>query len=232
MKLEVCIENLETAKVANRLGCDRVELCSALSVGGLTPSFGLISECVTQTDLEVHVMIRHQGGNFILSNDNLKIALSDVEMAKKAGAKGIVFGCLTKESTIDVDKLKVVIDFAKSEQLEVTFHRAFDFVPDPMVSLDELIDLGVDRLLTSGQQPKAIEGINLISKLVEHSNECIQIMAGSGINFNNASILANTGIDALHFTAYLRNENYNEFGMGSKSIPDEVKIQSIINSLK
>lgn len=228
MIFEVCVDNIETAMVADKLGCHRVELCSALSVGGLTPSYGLMKACVEQTALEVHVMIRHQAGNFVVSDGDLEIMKCDVKMAQEIGAKGVVFGALKANNEIDAVKSKILVDLAKSLGLAVTFHRAFDFVPDPFKSLNLLISLGVNRILTSGQQPKAINGLDLIKKLVKVAEGNIEIMAGSGVSAQHAIELSKSGIDALHFTANLKSANPLELGMGEKSLPDELKIRSIL----
>lgn len=229
MIFEVCIDNLETAIVADKLGCTRVELCSALSVGGLTPSYGLIKACVEKTSLEIHVMIRHKAGGFVINDRDLDIMKHDIKMAKKAGANGIVFGCLTVENEIDIKRCKVLIVEAKTHDLEVTFHRAFDFLSNPFTALYQLIELGADRILTSGQKPTAIDGVDLITELVKYSNHRIQIMAGSGVNAQNAIALANVGVDALHFTAHHIVEHPLSRGMGQESQPDELKIKSILN---
>ncbi|MFK8038355.1 MAG: copper homeostasis protein CutC [Crocinitomicaceae bacterium] len=229
MIFEICADNLETAMVGSTLGCNRVELCSALTIGGLTPSFGLIKACAEATDLEIHAMIRHQEGNFVLNDTDLEIMKSDIVMAKNAGAVGVVFGCLTVYNEVDIEKLKVLVDLAKSIKLVVTFHRAFDFVSDPLKSINELIDLSIDRVLTSGQKSSAENGVDLIRELVEFSNNRIEVMAGSGVNVNNALLLAEAGVDSLHFTAYINSESNLSLGMGSKNMPDIDKIKSILN---
>ena len=232
MIFEVCVDNLETAIVADQLGCNRIELCCALTVGGLTPSFGLIKACAEHTNLEVHVMIRHQEGGFTNSDADIEIMKADILMAHHAGAKGVVFGCLTANHHIDNDKTKELINVAKSVGLAITFHRAFDFVADPFLAIDQLIHLGVGRVLTSGQENTAIEGAELIKQLVSYSDNRIEIMAGSGVNSQNALKLAGTGVNALHFTANITSTIAPLLGMGSKTIPNRQKIESIINALK
>lgn len=228
MTIEVCCDTVETAIAANELGAQRIELCSALLVGGLTPSFGLIKACVKATDLEVHVMIRHQEGDFILDQDDLIIMKNDIEMAAKAGAKGIVFGCVNSSHELDYKRCQQLIDLSKQNSLEVTFHRAFDFLKSPFQAIDQLVALNCDRILTSGQAATAIEGIDKLADLVKYSNRRIEIMAGSGINVSNALKLKRTGVNALHFTAH-KKKDMPLWGMGHKSITDRNKMEAIIN---
>lgn len=228
MTFELCSENPEAAKLAAKVGIKRVELCSALSIGGLTPSPGLIASCVSEPSVEIHTMIRPRGGNFTYSDLELSTMLKDIEAVKKAGAQGIVFGCLTKENDIDFDRNRILLECAKKLKLEVTFHRAFDFCNRPLNTLEILIDLGFDRLLTSGQKNHAIDGIELIRELVVKASDRIQIMAGSGIDHSNAKKLSQTGVDSLHFTSHIKIENPG-LGMGDSYIMDEHKAKGIVS---
>jgi copper homeostasis protein len=225
MTLEVCIDSLEGAELAKRYGAQRVELCSALSVGGLTPSIGLLVACAEVT--EVHAMLRLREGDFTYSSKEIKIMLDDIDFLANAGASGVVFGCLTESKAIDLKASAELIKEARILGLEATFHRAFDFSDNPKESLNKLIDLGFDRLLTSGQKPRAIEGIDLIRDLVDLADGRIEIMAGSGVNATHALKLANAGVDALHFTSHIPKETKDSFGMGLTTIPDTNKIKSI-----
>jgi copper homeostasis protein len=232
MEIEVCVERLATAIAADQLGADRIELCSALEVGGLTPSYGIIQSCVENCRLEVYVMIRPHGGNFVYDEIALNVMLKDIEAVKAAGAHGVVFGCLTNENEIDYTANRILMDRAKSLDLGTTFHRAFDFCTDVKKSLDRLIEMGFDRLLTSGQKEKAIEGVDLIEQMVKQAKGQIQIMAGSGINTNNASIIASRGIPALHFTARKQLDEVIDLNMGSNYIEDKNKITQIVHLVK
>ena len=232
MKIEVCVSSVETAIAAYQLGADRVELCLAPIVGGLTPNYGLIEACVEQTDMEVSVMIRHNEGGFVYSDDDIDIMLKDIEMAKVAGATGVVFGCLTEYNLVNHDQCEMLISRAQALGLDVTFHRAFDFLEDPFQGLEVLIDLGFDRVLTSGQKQTAEEGISLIQQLVRSANQSICIMAGSGINAGNALKIARTGVDAIHFTAHQVIQEPTGLGMGTKTAPDMYKIQSVLEVFK
>jgi copper homeostasis protein len=228
MTFEFCIDTIEGAIAAKKYGVKRVELCSALNVGGLTPSFGLIQQC-SQQGVEVHVMIRHIEGGFVYSKEDVIIMEEDIKKAKEAGASGVVFGCLTPQNTLAIDANITLIETARNLNLEVTFHRAFDLVKDTKETLISLINLGVDRILTSGQRDKAIEGIDIIEQLLKQANGRIEIMAGSGVNSSNVKQLSETGIDALHFTIHQSKTETESLGMGSKTIIDESKITSILN---
>jgi len=231
MTLEICGDSLESYKLAKKFAVKRVELCSGLTVGGLTPSIGLIEECAKIGGVEIHAMIRHLEGDFIYSDKDIETMKKDISNVSIAGAYGVVFGCLTPENEINLDQNKQLFSHAKSLGLEVTFHRAFDFCSDYESTLDTLIEIGFDRLLTSGQEPTAIEGKETIKNLVNQSQGRIEIMAGSGINEHNAAELTSIAIDALHFTSHI-SEGTADLGMGNKTIPDPIKTQAIISALR
>ncbi len=228
MTLEVCVDSYETALLAAQYQAKRIELCSALSVGGLTPSLALVQQCISIKSIETHVMIRPREGDFYYNNNEIESMSKEIEFMAKIGVHGLVFGCLDMNNNIDVHHNELLIKIAKSKGLETTFHRAFDFVKNPLESLESLISMGFDRLLTSGQKKTAIDGKELIKSLVFQSKGRIQIMAGSGINKENALSLASLGIDALHFTSH-KKQGEDSLGMGYKSIPNEEKIKSISN---
>ncbi len=230
MKLEICIDAVEGAHMAAIYSADRVELCSALSIGGLTPSLGLIEKCAEYID--VHAMLRPREGNFIYSQDEVESMVQDIDHMAQSGAKGVVFGCLTVERNIDLFATKLIAEKAGSLGMATTFHRAFDFCVAPYKALENLIDLGINRLLTSGQKKRAIEGKHIIKELVEASNGRIEIMAGSGVNQSNAKELAEIGVDALHFTSHLEVSDKNGFGMGVTTVPDRDKIFTISKLFK
>lgn len=228
MNIEICINAVEGAIIAEKYGAKRVELCSALSVGGLTPSYGLIKLCVEKTLVEVHVIIRPKEGGFVYNSQDIELMKIDISEAKRAGAKGVVFGVLTAENTIS-NYNAVLVEFAKSLDLEVTFHRAFDFLPDYKSGIQKLIDFGFDRVLTSGTKPTAIEGIEVIDFLQKNFGAEIQIMAGSGVNLENALQLAATGINNLHFTAQKSTNLNTQLSMGELMVVDEEKIKNIVD---
>ncbi len=213
--------------MAHHYRLDRIELCSALSIGGLTPSPGLIQRCSAIAGIETHVMIRPRGGNFTYSADELKIMQNDIQIAAELGANGVVFGILDRFNEINTAANRQLVKIAKSYNMEITFHRAFDLVKNPNDSLKMIIDLGFNRLLTSGQQEKAIDGIELIEKLYKGANETIQIMAGSGIDAKNVEAFINLEIDALHFTARTMVAE-QPLGFGQDFEPDRAKIEGIL----
>lgn len=232
MILEICGDSIESYKLAKQFNVKRIELCSALTVGGLTPSIGLIEECVKIGGVEVHAMIRHLEGGFVYSTEDIETMKRDISHVKRAGGDGVVFGCLTSVNEINLEQNKQLFAHAKDLGLEVTFHRAFDFCKESKTTLDLLIEIGFNRLLTSGQETTAIEGKETIQHLVQQSDGKIEIMAGSGVNASNAKELANTGVDALHFTAHTPSLQSESLGMGSKKISNPNKTKAIISALK
>ncbi|MDX1350843.1 MAG: copper homeostasis protein CutC [Putridiphycobacter sp.] len=227
MTIEICADSYETALIARKYNAKRIELCSALTVGGLTPSYGLMQQCADISDIEVHAMIRHCQGGFVLQNADVSIMLKDIEAAAEAGVNGVVLGCITDSKKVDRQNLKTLVQMAQNNGLEVTFHRAFDLIDQPLEAIDVLVDLGVHRILTSGQKPTAIEGRAIIKEMVAYSAQRIQLMAGSGVSAKNALELAKTGVDALHFTAHKPSDESVEFEMGIRNVPDIQKIEAI-----
>ena len=229
MKIEACIETLAEARLAAKHGFDRVELCSGLDVGGLTPTAALISACAEV--IEVHAMIRPRAGDFVYAEEEIELMVYEVRNAKKDGATGVVFGCLTHDSKIDFAGTQRLVLAAQKAGLKTTFHRAFDFVPDQPKALVKLIELGVGRILTSGGKPTAIAGLEDIKQLVKLANGHIEIMAGSGVNAMNAKTLKTAEIDALHFSIRKPVGSLLPLAMGGNYQPDEDKILAILKSL-
>ena len=162
MTIEICVDSYEQAAIAEKYGAKRIELCSALEVGGLTPSPGMAQMCSSLPKIEVHAMIRPRGGKFVYTAKELDIICLDIESLSELGIKGVVFGVLSEDYNIDIHTNSRLLQIARSKGLEATFHRAFDLVRDPLDSLNLVIDMGFDRILTSGQQSRAIDGINLM----------------------------------------------------------------------
>lgn len=223
MQLELCAFSLEACRVATQAGADRIELCSGRAEGGLTPSIGLMRLARQQTHLSLYVMIRPRGGDFLYDEAELAVMKADIEAAKQAGADGLVFGLLRADGTVDTEQLRPLLDLAYP--LPVTFHRAFDMSRDPHEALDALINLGVQRVLTSGQQPTAEAGLPLLHELVRQANGRIEIMAGSGITVQNAGQFVGIGLSALHLTAKRTSASPMQFRRDSLSmattVPDE-----------
>ncbi len=200
VQIEVCVDSVESAIIAQHAGAKRVELCNNLMEGGTTPSAACIEIARKNLDIELNVLMRPRGGDFLYSTLEMETIEKDIMFAKKMGADGIVVGFLHKNGRIDIGKLKTVIEIARP--MSITFHRAFDVCRDPFEALDDLINSGVDRLLTSGQKNKAEEGIELISKLVKKADGKIIIMPGSGINaFNFLKIMNLSGAHEFHLSA-------------------------------
>ena len=227
MNFEICTDSVEGAIVAGEFGAKRIELCSALSVGGLTPNYGLIQQCVEKSFVEVHVMIRHKVGGFCYSDKDVELMKIDIIAAKNAGASGVVFGILTTDNKVSLFN-KELVCFSKELGLEVTFHRAFDFITNYKTAIKTIIEYEFDRLLTSGLQETAIKGISVIKELQENYGSDIQIMAGSGVNSSNAIALAATGIKNLHFTSHKSKGGSTNLSMGELMVIDKAKITSIM----
>ena len=199
-KIEICANSVESCLQAQKGGAYRVELCAGIPEGGTTPSYGEIVVARELLNIKLNVIIRPRGGDFLYSDVEHKTMLHDIKMAKKLGVDGVVIGCLKADGTIDMTRNKELIDAA--EGMNVTFHRAFDMCKDPFESLEQIILLGCDTLLTSGQQPTAIEGLSLLKELVAKADGRIIIMPGSGVNEENiATIAKETGATEFHFSA-------------------------------
>ncbi len=195
--VEVCLDSADAALAAQRGGADRVELCDNLIEGGTTPSAGMIAAARGAIDIALQVMIRPRGGDFCYSPLEVEAMLHDLAVARDLGADGVVFGALRPDGTIDREICARLI--AAAQPLAVTFHRAFDMTRDPLAALATLIELGVDRLLTSGQQATVLEGSELIAELVARSRERLIVMPGCGVTAHNmARILAETGAREIH----------------------------------
>ena len=231
MQLEVCIENLQEAELASQYKCHRIEVCSALDLGGLTPSYGLIQACVKLQDIESNILIRPRAGNFVYSTSELILIKEDIKIAAESGAKGIVFGCLNQDNEVDFASCELLVQFAKGYQLQTTFHRAIDFTKDYKQAFKTIIDLGFDRILTSGHEPNAIDGIENIKSILNSSSNQIEIMAGSGINAKNAALFKELGVEAIHFSIRKKSKVLASLGMGTHNQPDENKLKQIIQKL-
>jgi len=200
--LEICCADSDSVTAAIEGGADRIELCSALSEGGLTPSIGLIEHATRQKGIIVNVLIRPRNGDFVYSPAEIGIMLRDIEISAKAGVSGAVIGALTPDGNIDMPTCRHLINAAKRNGLTVTFHRAFDVCSNPQYALHNLIELDCDRLLTSGQATSALMGADLIRALSSLGGNRIKIMAGAGVTPENAAeILKTTGVEELHASA-------------------------------
>ena len=183
MIIEVCAESYEYALKAEKAGADRIELCKDLHLDGLTPDYESAKRTIDTLDIPVFILIRPREGDFIYSHEEFELMKSDIIKFKEMGCKGIVSGVLNNDNSIDIKKTKELVEL--SRPLEFTFHRAFDKVNNPLYEIENLIGLGIDRVLTSGQKEKAIDGLVLLKQLNSISNNRIKIMPGSGINKSN-----------------------------------------------
>lgn len=197
MTIEVCVDSVASAVNAAQGGASRVELCDNLFEGGTTPSAGMIEVVRNKIDIGLQVMLRPRGGDFLYSEEEYAVIKRDMQVARELGADGVVFGFLTPEGNIDKPRTEELIALARP--MNSTFHRAFDMSRDPFQALEDLIQLGVDRVLTSGQERTAIEGMELIAELVKRAGDRIIILAGGGVRPHNIQkLVQNTGVKECH----------------------------------
>ncbi len=197
MTFEVCVNSALSAIEAMMGGAHRVELCENLHDGGTTPSAGTIRLARKKIDISLFVMIRPRGGDFLYSDEEFDIMTEDIKVAKESGADGVVFGILKPDGTIDSERMEIMVRLARP--MGITCHRAFDMTADPFAAMEELIRLKIDRILTSGQKPTALEGAGLIDQLIRQARNRITIMPGSGVREHNISkILTLTGACEIH----------------------------------
>lgn len=220
MKIEIVVYNIDSAIKAQEGGADRIELCDNPAEGGTTPSLGLIQTTIQLLRIPVFVMIRPRGGDFCYSDYEFECMKRDIEVCKSLQIPGVVFGILKPEGTLDKARCKTLIELAKP--MEVTCHRAFDMTQHPLQTLEDCIELGFTRILSSGHQSKAEKGIDLLKQLVKEAKDRIIIMPGSGINEKNAfHIISTTKANEIHFSAAvevkstMQFENKDITGMGS-----------------
>ena len=200
-EFEICANSVESCLAAQEGGADRVELCAGIPEGGTTPSYGdIITARRLLNTTKLHVIIRPRGGDFTYSDLEMDIMAADIDACREAGVDGVVFGCLTPEGDIDLDKNAKLM--AHVGQMAATFHRAFDRCRNPLDALGQLEQLGFNRVLTSGQQKTAEKGIPLLYKLHKRAGKNIAIMAGCGVNERNIfKIHVETDVTQFHFSA-------------------------------
>lgn len=198
--LEICVDSLAGAHAAHRGGADRLEICGSLDIGGVTPSIGLLETVAEQVELDVMVMIRPRGGDFCYDDAEIEVMLRDIERAAERGVRGVVFGALLPDGRIDIDRLRRLVERARP--LEVTFHRAFDLARDRHEALETLVDLGIERVLTSGGRAAAPDALPELRELVDVAAGRITILPGSGIRSANIREVAVASAAAeLHMSA-------------------------------
>ncbi|TCI94179.1 copper homeostasis protein CutC [Tenacibaculum sp. M341] len=232
MKLEICTNSYQSALNAQLAGADRIELCSELSIGGITPSYGLLKQVAENLSITTFVLIRPRSGNFMYSNTEFEIMKQNIELCKKLGLHGIVSGILNADNSIDVNRTKELIELAKP--LPFTFHRAFDITPNPYTAIEQLIELGVETVLTSGQKSNAADGILLLKELQEKYGNKITILAGSGINITNVHLFKDAKITTIHSSASTvqKQEQSDYFGNIPQRISDINIIQQLLTQIQ
>jgi copper homeostasis protein len=230
MNFEVVIDTIEELEVTNCYNIKRVELCSALELGGLTPNLGLIDEVVNKSKSEVHVMIRPRPGGFIYSDDEIVIMKKDIVSVSNLNCKGVVFGLLNQENDLDLKNIKHLVMYSKDLGLETTFHRAIDLTNNINESIELLIEYGIDRFLTSGGEINVEMGKFNINRIFNAYGEKITIMPAGGVNEYNAKYFIKYGLKDIHFNIkkFVEKSNNN---MGQEYTIDEEKIRNI-TSLK
>lgn len=228
MKLEICTNSYQSAMNAEKAGADRIELCSELSVGGITPSYGLLKKISEEITIPINVLIRPRSGNFQYSKEEFSLMKENIKLCKELGFNGIVSGVLNIDNSIDIERTKKLIELSKP--LSFTFHRAFDCVSNPKKSLEILIELKVDRILTSGCQEKAAQGIELLKELKQLAKDRIIILPGSGINKKNAVLFKEAGFKEIHTSASKnsREEKSLFFGNHTQTVSNIETIKEIL----
>jgi copper homeostasis protein len=229
MKLEICANSYQSAKNACDAGAHRIELCQELSVGGITPSYGLLQQVIQNLEIPVFILIRPRGGGFVYSDTEFNIMKHDIQLCKDLGCHGIVSGILKEDKTIDVKRTQELVEL--SRPLTFTFHRAFDEVVNPKQVLEQLIDLGVERVLTSGQKATAEQGLELLEELNKISNNRITILAGGGINAENVLKFKEVGLKEIHASASSQLKENSSLFTVPLTYSDPQKIKAILDAI-
>lgn len=239
---EICSGSLQSALNAQDAGAGRVELCSALSLGGITPSYGFIELARKRLDIDINVLIRPRQGDFLYDSEEIAVMIKDIMACAKIGVNGVVIGALDPFGNVDMDACRAMVAVAKHHGLSVTFHRAIDRSCNIMVALEDVISLGADRILSSGGKPTAYEGMETLAKMNAAAAGRIIIMPGSGVNANNIKeILAVTGAGEIHFSGsesfesqmvYRGGISFTPSGMGGDFIRTESSTEKIMQTIK
>lgn len=186
---EACVESFEKALEAQSNGANRIELCENLAVGGTTPSYGTVKICLEKLNIPIFPMIRARGGNFVYSKDEIEIMKEDIKIFKELGVKGVVLGCLTSDNKIDLELTKKLVNLAYP--MEVTFHKSIDEILNPLDYIDDLVNIGIKRILTSGGKATALEGKDLINEMIKKSNGRLKIVVAGKVTKGNLNGLSN-----------------------------------------
>ena len=241
--LEVCAGDIASVVAATAGGAERVELCQALSSGGITPSVGFIKASRRISDIKIHVLIRPREGDFVYSDDEVCLMADDISIARSCGADGVVIGALLPDGRVDSDTCRRLVDAAGD--MNVTFHRAFDLVRDPFEALEDVIALGCNRILTSGLAPDALAGCDMLARLHKAAAGRITILAGCGVTSSNAAeILRRSGCREIHASARRNVDSLMTFmrqgvAMGTPGVDEYIRksthideVRAIVESIK
>lgn len=237
MILEICANSITSALAAQTGGADRIELCDNMAEGGTTPSYGTIVKSRDLLDILIYPIIRPRGGDFLYDDHEFEVMCKDIEVCKQTGCEGVVIGLLNRDGRIDKKRTKFLVELAWP--LGVTFHRAFDRCLDPLEAMEDIIDCGCERILTSGQKATAAEGAELIGQLVEKAGDRIIIMPGSGVRENNiAALVKKTKANEYHSTAKTiipsKMEYKNELVLRDESVELNISVtdETIVRKLR
>lgn len=237
MVVEVCATNFQSALNAQDAGADRIELCSELAVGGITPNYGILKKVTSDLNIPVHVLIRPRSGDFTYGDSDFEVMKQNIALCKRLKCSGIVSGVLHKDMRVDMARTKELIDLASP--LTFTFHRAFDWTPDPIATAKKLAEIGVARILTSGQAISAIEGLPMLTKLKETFTGTI--LAAGGINPENAAQFKAQAFEEIHLSATAQKKTIDtpkislnstkHFDETKQSVSSLIILQQLINQL-
>ena len=227
IQIEICIEHVASAVAAQQGGAHRLELCSDLLQGGLTPSLGFVEQVHELVDLDLMVMIRPRPGDFLYSNDEFEVMKRDIVHVGRLGVQGVVFGLLKSDGQINRKQTAELIQAARP--MQVTVHRAFDFARDPFEALDLLLELGVERVLTSGQGKTAVAGLDLLRQLQARAGDALTILPAGGINAQNGKrILTEAALRELHIGSGVKEQVFSQMAgrpsgvqVGGANAPEE-----------
>lgn len=236
IRIEICTNGYQSVINAQNNGAHCAELCESLEVGGVTPSYGTLKKVASDMKIPVRVLIRPRSGNYIYNDEELEMMCSDIALIKELGYEGVVIGALDEKGNLDVEKIKAMMK--AGEGMKFTFHRAIDACNNPLEALATLVDLGFDKVLTSGCRPKAVDGIDMIRQMQEKFGDKIRIMAGGGVNIDNVmKIINETGVTNCHASLTVEVEDYNNVLYPEKvdntgaSMVWKVSSPSIINEM-
>jgi copper homeostasis protein len=223
MLLEICANSYQSAINAEKAGANRIELCSELAVGGITPSYGLLKKVVENLNIPIHVLVRPRSGDFTYSDAEFQILKEDILICKELGVSGIVSGILNIDNTIDIERTKELVRIAKP--MNFTFHRAFDWVLNPVDEIKNLEAIGVDRILTSGQETSAEKGLNKLIEFQKATSK-ISMMPGGGIHKNNIKLFQENGFKEVHLSATSQTKTIEKpsISMNSNKHFDETQV--------